>query len=82
VKCFAILQSPPRLVLRNSSTGFAFEAAWSDALGACGIVPEMDAAAAQSVIKNFKVKDFSKGSDRDGLPVPALVAAIHVGATS
>lgn len=71
-----------------------FEAAWSHALGACGVVPIADATAAQAVIAGFQEADLGAGSNRDGLPVPALVtalkkgqspnvaAAIHAGATS
>ncbi len=72
----------------------AFEAAWTRALCESGIVSDGDAAVALSAIDGFSDWDLGAGSDRDGLPVPALIAAlkrdlpegavraIHAGATS
>lgn len=72
----------------------AFEAAWTRALGECGVVSAEEAAAAQDVFTGFSFPDLNEGSDRDGIPVPALVSAlrhglsdaaaraIHTGATS
>jgi 3-carboxy-cis,cis-muconate cycloisomerase len=60
----------------------------------CGVVSNSDAAAALEAIHDFTNIDLGEASDRDGLPVPALVAAlkqglpdaaaraIHTGATS
>ena len=73
----------------------SFEAAYSRALGAAGVVdPEM-AASAVALIETFQadLADLRAGTARDGLPVPALVAqlreaaealapAIHTGTTS
>lgn len=71
-----------------------FEAAWTRALGECDIVEAVDAARALEAIQEFSGVDLGRGSDRDGLPVPALVAAlkkglptgaahaVHTGATS
>lgn len=72
----------------------AFEAAWTQALGACGVVPAHDAETALTAIRAFSSHTLGQGSDRDGMPVPALVAAlksdlsngaaraVHTGATS
>ncbi|EAQ05474.1 3-carboxy-cis,cis-muconate cycloisomerase [Yoonia vestfoldensis] len=72
----------------------AFEAAWTQALGTCGVVPADDAETALTAIKAFSNHTLGQGSDRDGLPVPDLVAAlksdlsssaaraVHTGATS
>lgn len=72
-----------------------FEAAWTRALEQFGVVSNSDAAEALKAIHDFSdIVDLGEGSDRDGLPVPALVAAlkdglperaaraIHIGATS
>lgn len=72
----------------------AFEAAWSRALGACGMVAadqaERDAAAIEALSPD--IAGLRAGTAQDGLPVPALVkqlrtahphgASIHEGATS
>jgi 3-carboxy-cis,cis-muconate cycloisomerase len=72
----------------------AFEAAWTRALAKTGDVSDEDAATALEAIAASTRTDFSDGSDTDGLPVPAFVAAlregldagparaIHTGATS
>lgn len=72
----------------------AFEAAWSRALGACGLLaPDMAARDART-IEGFTpdIAALREGTARDGLPVPALVAqlrashpdalTIHKGSTS
>lgn len=72
----------------------AFEAAWTHALSECDIVDAGDAELALQAIAQFSATQLGEGSDRDGLPVPALVAAlkerlpqsaqhaVHRGATS
>lgn len=73
----------------------AFEAAYSRALGATGMVDAGLAGKAADMIAGFKadVTDLRRGTAQDGLPVPALVAqlraampdaggAIHRGSTS
>lgn len=96
---FATLFSDPEIAAEFHAASFTqrmldFEAAWSRALGASGAVSEQNASAAVTAIKNARVKDLGTGSDKDGLPVPALVDglrhdqpedvafAIHTGATS
>lgn len=71
-----------------------FEAAWTEALRKLGTVSDEDAAVALDAIKRSTVFDLTAGSLRDGVPVPAFVAAlrsglndgaanaIHTGATS
>ena len=56
-----------------------FEAAWTEALWNLGTVSEEDAAVALDAIKRFTVSDFTAGSLRDGVPVPAFVAALRSG---
>lgn len=72
----------------------AFEAAWARALASCGVVTPHDATLALGAIEAFSSDRLGDGSDRDGVPVPALVAtlkseldtgaakAVHTGATS
>ena len=72
----------------------AFQSAWTRALVATGIVSPEDAKAALQAFDQFDAVGFRNTSDRDGLPVPSLVAqlrsglspgaarAIHTGATS
>lgn len=72
----------------------AFEAAWIRALAAEGVVSQADADLALMAIAGFQPEGLGAGSNRDGLPVPAMVAAlrqglppgaaraIHTGATS
>lgn len=72
----------------------AFEVAWTQALAASGAVDRPDADRALAALAGFDPTRFAATSDRDGLPVPALVAhlraglppaaarAIHTGATS
>lgn len=96
---FGSLFSDPSVASEFGAPAFtsrmlAFEAAWTQALGDCGIVPARDAALALAAIKAFSASDFAQGSMRDGLPVPMLVqalkkdlpkeaaTAIHTGATS
>lgn len=93
------LFSDPAIAAEFSASAFtqrmlAFEAAWTKALGACGVVAAKYAAFALAAIQGFSGADLGQGSDKDGLPVPALVAAlkkglaedgaraIHTGATS
>ncbi|WP_108482406.1 3-carboxy-cis,cis-muconate cycloisomerase [Oceaniglobus ichthyenteri] len=57
----------------------AFEAEWTRALGATGVVPADDMAAALDAIARFSGADLGQGSARDGIPVPALVAALKTG---
>lgn len=71
-----------------------FQIAWTGALAQTGVVSQAEAEAARAVLEGFDGADLGAGSDRDGLPVPSLVAAlkagqpegtaraIHVGATS
>lgn len=77
-----------------TSRMLAFEAAWTRALGDCKVVPAADAATALRAIEGFSGANLGVGSDQDGVPVPALIAAlrkglpegaayaIHTGATS
>lgn len=73
----------------------AFEAAFTRALGSVGVIPARHAEETARAIKAFvpDADDLREGTARDGLPVPALVAAlraaipaapgtIHRGATS
>jgi 3-carboxy-cis,cis-muconate cycloisomerase len=60
----------------------AFEAAWTRALAEVGNVTDADATAALKAIETFSGEDFSDGSDADGLPVPAFVAALREGLSS
>ena len=61
----------------------SFERAWTVALGETGAVPAEVAAAALAAIDDAApdLEDMAAGSDRDGLPVPALVRALkaHAG---
>jgi 3-carboxy-cis,cis-muconate cycloisomerase len=57
----------------------AFERAWTGALVTAGAVTQSDAEAATSAIDGFDAAGFRPESDRDGLPVPSLVAALRVG---
>ena len=96
---FGALLCDPKTAEEFGATAFtdrmlAFEAAWTRALGACGFVSELDANKALVAINAFARQDLGQGSDRDGLPVPALVtalkstldsraaSAVHSGATS
>lgn len=71
----------------------AFEAAWSRALGAAGLVePEVAEAAARAIeTAEIDIEGLAAGCAKDGLPVPALVhqlkalaggAGVHSGSTS
>ena len=73
----------------------AFEAAYSRALGKAGVVDVDTATSAADMIEAFKpdMADLRKGTEIDGLPVPALVRqlkhsagpllpAVHAGTTS
>lgn len=79
--------SDPTLAAEFSATAFArrmlaFETAWTRALARVGAVPEDEAAAALAAIAAFDpgaVAVLAQGSDRDGLPVPALVKALRQG---
>ena len=96
---FGELFNDPAIASAFSSTNFtrnmlAFEEAWTRALGEHGVVSSDDARAAQKAIADFSSTDFGEASNRDGIPVPALVSAlrqgqpksvafaIHTGATS
>lgn len=57
----------------------AFEVAWTRALGIVGAASADDAAVALAAIEAFAGADLGAGSDRDGLPVPTLVAALRGG---
>jgi 3-carboxy-cis,cis-muconate cycloisomerase len=57
----------------------AFELAWTNALRDEGLVSPAVAERALSAIAGFTAHDLGDGSDRDGLPVPALVAALRLG---
>lgn len=57
----------------------AFEAAWTQALHGAGVVSGPDAEAALAAINGFASDTLGAGSDRDGMPVPALVAALKAG---
>ena len=71
-----------------------FEAAWTRGLCECGVVPADNSARALEAINGFSCATLGEGSNRDGLPVPTLVAAlkhglpdgaafaVHTGATS
>lgn len=56
-----------------------FEKAWTQALGACGVVSASDAQVALDAIAGFEGVNLGAGSERDGLPVPALVDALRSG---
>jgi 3-carboxy-cis,cis-muconate cycloisomerase len=85
------LWSPDRQIAHM----LAFEAAFTRALGQVGVIPATDAQEVALKISRFTpdINDLRAGTARDGLPVPALVAAlraaipappgaIHSGATS
>lgn len=55
----------------------AFEAAWTKGLAECDVVSAKDAEAALHAIERFDGGALGEGSDRDGMPVPALVAALE-----
>ncbi len=57
----------------------AFEAAWTEALAASGIVSQADAKIALAAIADFSIVDLGISSNRDGLPVPAMVSALREG---
>lgn len=57
----------------------AVEAAWTGALGQAGAAVPEDVETALAAIGAFAGADFAAGSDRDGLPVPALVRALRAG---
>ena len=71
-----------------------FEGAWTNALMTCERVSDADAAAALAALAHFDAGAFVAATDKDGVPVPALIAAlreglaagpaqaIHTGATS
>lgn len=64
---------------RFTSRMIAFEMEWTRALGAGGAVSADDVSAALNAIARFSDTALGPGSDRDGLPVPALVAALKTG---
>ncbi|WP_299024456.1 3-carboxy-cis,cis-muconate cycloisomerase [uncultured Sulfitobacter sp.] len=96
---FGELLCDPKIAAEFDAPAFtarmlSFEAAWTEALGACGFVSANDANTALAAIKAFSSETLGRGSDRDGLPVPELVGAlkseldkgaagaVHTGATS
>ena len=96
---FGTLFSDTRIASAFSARAFvdhmiSFEAAWTRALMANGVVSQNDGDAALQALRQFDGTSFRPDSDRDGLPVPSLVAqlrlglddgpakAIHTGATS
>ncbi|MFK7944600.1 MAG: 3-carboxy-cis,cis-muconate cycloisomerase [Paracoccaceae bacterium] len=97
---FGQVLSDPQVAEAFSASRFlahmlAFERAWTKALGKTGSVSRANADAALAVIDLFEpdLAALAAGSNRDGLPVPALIRtlkgaagdaadAIHTGATS
>lgn len=71
----ARLWSPPAQLAHM----LAFEAAWSRALGACGLIERRIAERDARAIEAFSpdLDDLRAGTARDGLPVPALVAQLR-----
>lgn len=57
----------------------AVEAAWTRALGAAGAAAAGDVDTALAAIEGFDGAGLGAGSDRDGLPVPSLVAELRAG---
>jgi 3-carboxy-cis,cis-muconate cycloisomerase len=81
---FGELLSDSEIALEFGADAFTrhmleFELAWTRALGQCGIVPVDDAEAAEDAIMAFAIPDLGESSNRDGIPVPALVSAIRQG---
>lgn len=81
---FGELLCDPKIAAEFDAPAFtarmlSFEAAWTEALGACGFVSASDANTALAAIKVFSSETLGRGSDRDGLPVPELVAALRSG---
>lgn len=81
---FGELLCDPRIAAEFDAPAFTarmltFEAAWTEALGACGFVSANDADTALASIKAFVSETLGQGSDRDGLPVPELVVALRSG---
>lgn len=93
------LLSDPEIAAEFGASAFStrmleFETAWTQALASCGVVTAPEANRALAAIRGFSAGNLGQGSDRDGLPVPALVAAlksgledgaaraVHTGATS
>lgn len=81
---FGELLCDPKIAAEFDAPAFTarmltFEAAWTEALGACGFVSALDANAALAAINAFTREDFGHGSVRDGLPLPELVAALRSG---
>lgn len=96
---FGSLLSDPKIAAEFGASAFTarmldFEAAWTQALAACGVVTTQEANRALAAIRAFSHDSLGSGSDRDGVPVPKLVAslksgldenaarAVHSGATS
>lgn len=81
---FGSLLSDPEIASEFGATAFIarmleFEAAWTQALADCGVVTEQEANGALAAISAFSGASLGLGSDRDGVPVPALVAALKSG---
>ncbi|MBU2980239.1 3-carboxy-cis,cis-muconate cycloisomerase [Lentibacter algarum] len=81
---FGGLFSDPAVEAEFSASVFtqrmlAFEAAWTEALVASGVVEAEAAEPALAAIQGFDASDLGEGSTKDGLPVPTLVAALKSG---
>ena len=65
-------------------TMLRFELAWSDALALVGAVTSAEANLARKAINRFQLDldQMGMASERDGLPVPALVAQLRAGLTA
>ena len=96
---FGSLLSDPEIAAEFGRSAFTsrmldFETAWTQALAGCGVVTRQEADLALAAIETFPDVSLMAGSDRDGVPVPTLVAtlkagldegaarAVHTGATS
>lgn len=95
---FGHVLSDPEIASEFAALAFldhmlAFERAWTEGLAEVGAVSKEIATAAVRAMKSPHLDALSDGSDRDGLPVPALVRAlkdaagdaapaVHAGATS
>ena len=81
---FGSLLSDPEIAAEFGAPAFTarmldFEAAWAQALAASGVVTTQEADRALAAIRAFSGDSLGPGSDRDGVPVPALVAALKSG---
>lgn len=81
---FGTIYSDERIAAEFTAVAFggrmlAFEAAWTRALTAQGIVGKDAADAALAAIHAFDAGRIGEGSDKDGLPVPEMVKALRSG---